>query len=113
MNTNIKIIKFPKLKNCYIVISGIEDSSASNGVHCVFSFFYKGKTCGAEWEPRHGPISVVTKCKKSTLYAKKHYFYPYCTSDWSQLAVKEKGLPEFFLSGQYEQIFKVLKEWVS
>lgn len=112
MNSNIKCIPFVEIENAYVVISGCKADNG-NGVKKCMSFFYDNGDVGVEWEPDNGPITVIYKCEKDHENAKEHWFYDYCTGygNWAQLAVKEEGLPESFILGDYKHIFSVLKNW--
>ena len=117
MNESIKIIPFPDIDDAYIVISGRPSIDTGNGVKITTSFFYGDGEGGAEWEPNHGPISVIIPCEKDYKgdfdEAKPHWYYPYIKDGlhWSQMAVMNEELPELFKLGYYENIFTVLKTW--
>jgi hypothetical protein len=115
MKKSIKIIPFDDIENAYIVIScgKVDDCGAVTNV----SFFYGDDDGGAEWAPQYGPITVITPCEKDYKTedeeAQEHWFYDYITGygRWSQLAVDEERLCEKFKDGDYEGVFRVLKEW--
>ena len=112
MNKGIKCVPFPGIENAYVVISG-HPANSSNGVKKCMSFFYGGPEIGAEWEPDHGPITVIYSCTKDNEWAQEHYFYDYCDGygSGSQLAVDDEGLAKMFIDGDYNGIFKVLERW--
>ena len=109
---NLKCIPFPEIKGAYVVISAYK-SDKPNGVTKCMSFFFDNGEIGAEWEPDYGPITKIIKLAKDNPEAIPHWFYDYYAGQgyWSQLAVKEEGLPEAFLSGDYERLFGILKQW--
>ena len=109
----VKCIPFPGIENAYVVISARKAERTGNKIAKCMSFFYANGNVGAEWEPDHGPITVIYRCEKENEEAKPHWFYPYYTglANWSQLAVEEEELPEAFLTGDYDHIFWVLEKW--
>ena len=115
MNKRIKCIPFPGIAHAYVVISAYKEERNGNGVAKCMSFFYGGESIGAEWEPEHGPITVLYKCPKEDKDAQPHWFYGYYTGqgNWSQLAVEHEGLPAAFIEGDYAHIFSVLKDWAT
>jgi hypothetical protein len=115
LNKNIKVIPFPGLENCYVVISGVKSNRTGNGCEKRMTFFYGDEEGGAEWEPDYGPITRITPCSKDAEKAEPHFFYDYFTGNgnWSQLAVEREGLAEMFLAGDYAGMFSVLKRWAS
>jgi len=114
MNKNIKVIPFPGIPNAYVVISGVK-AKTSNGCEKRMTFFYGTEAGGCEWEPECGSITKIIPLKKEDAGAIPHWFYDYYAGRgyWSQLAVERCGLPEYFLSGDYEGLFSVLKDWAS
>lgn len=112
MIKSVKCIPYPGIENAYIVISA-RKSDTGNGCQKNMSFFWASKDIGIEWEPDYGPITIIYKCDKDHKDAEPHWFYDYYTGqgNWSQLAVKREYLPKAFISGDYEHIFRVLKEW--
>ena len=112
MRPSVKVIPFPEIENAYIVISGRE-SDTPNGVNKNMTFFYHNENVSVEWEPKNGPITTIYACSKHHPDAEEHWFYPYCTGygNWSQLAVLTEGLPEAFITGNYKQLFEILKNW--
>ena len=112
MRESLRCIPLEEIDNAYVVISARE-STNGNGVKKRMSFFYDGGDIGAEWEPDHGPITIIYKCDKDHEQAQEHWFYDYYTGqgNWSQLAVENEGLPDAFLRGDYEYLFNVLKQW--
>ncbi len=110
----VKVIPFPGIKNAYIVVSGTI-TKTSNQVESNMSFLYvnQEKTKAVEWEPNYGPITVLHKCDKDHPEAQAHWYFDYCTGygDWSQLAVNENHLGKKFYTGNYKELFNVLKEW--
>ncbi len=114
MNKKIKCIPIPNIKNAYIVISAHKTNSC-NGVKKCMSFFYGGKDIGAEWEPDYGPITVIYNCSKDNKQAQEHFFYDYCDGygAWSQCAVRDEHLDRMFIEGDYDGIFRVLKQWAT
>ena len=114
MNNSVKCIPFPDIKNAYVVISAGESTKPNNVEKCM-SFFYVEGDIGVEWEPDYGPITVIYKCLEDDPNAQMHWFFDYCTGygNWSQLAVLEQGLDVAFLSGNYEMLFGILKDWRS
>lgn len=117
MNKSIAVIPFKDIENAYVVISCFFSENHGNNIKKNMSFFYDNGEVGAEWEPENGPITKIFKCDKDYEAehenAQKHYFYDYCTGygHWSQLAVDKNRLPEYFLDGNYEMIFSILKSW--
>ena len=113
INRSIRCIPFDGIENAYVVISaGKKDGG--NGVQKGMSFFFdNGGWVGAEWEPDYGPITVLYKVKEDHEKATHHWFYGFTTGqgNWSQCAVEEEGLPQAFLSGDYELLFAILKNW--
>lgn len=116
-NKSIKVIPFPEIENAYIVISCFPDKDHGNGIKSNMSFFYGTEKSGAEWEPNHGPITKITPYYKDYAggygSAIEHWFYDYCTGygDWSQLAVDQEGLSDYFREGNYPAIFRILERW--
>lgn len=115
-NPNLIKLPFPGIEGAYVIISGrrTRDPETGNGVAKCMSFFFDGGDgVGVEWEPDYGPITKIISCDKDDSEAQEHWFYPYYKGQgyWSQLAVKEEGLPEAFLSGDYERMFSILKDW--
>lgn len=110
-NPRIKKLSIPNIDNAYIVISASKTDSGNN-VKANLSFFLDGrKGIGIDWEPNYGPITRITACNKKHVHAEEHWFYPYCTGhgDWSQLDVLDHDLDKHFLSGDWVEMFKVLK----
>lgn len=114
LNNNIKVIPFPKIENAFIVISFIPTDSC-NGVQKRMSFFFvnkNGKT-GAEWEPDYGPLTKLYSCEKDDPEAQPHWYFDYFTGNqhWSQLAVNRTGINQALLDNNYEEVFRILKQW--
>ena len=114
MNKRVKVIPFLKIKNAFIVISG-RKTERINLVTPSMSFFYVNevKDIAVEWEPRYGPITTIYKCNEKDPDAEPHWYFDYCTGygNWSQLAVNENNLGKLFYTGEYEALFRVLKDW--
>lgn len=114
---NIAVTKTLVKPNCYLLTSFRRRDDVFEDeflVDCTISFLYDAGEYAAEWEPKHGPIQVWHKCKKDAIEAKEHYYYDYTDSpggNWSQLAVSENGLPQAANAGNFDHIFRVLKNW--
>ena len=112
MNPRVKVIPFSGIENAYIVISG-NKTVTPNRVKSNMSFFYLDGDIGVEWEPNYGPITVLYSCDKDHPEAQEHWYFDYFTGNgnWSQLAVNENRLGEYFYTGDYKSLFNVLKQW--
>jgi hypothetical protein len=121
MNKNQKKVCRALYKpNCYILVSATRrDPKETFGefqVTAHMSFLYDAGKVAAEWEPQYGPIQIWRKCDKDSDGAQEHYFYDFQNSapgSWSQLAVSNMELPQAFVSGDYDYIFNVLKDWAT
>ena len=113
MKNSIKVIPFPDIENAFVVISGHETTETGNGVRQAMTFMYATEEGGAEWEPGNGPITRLIPCAEKDPEAQTHWFYSFYKGQgyWSQCAVLEENLPEYFYSGDYESLFNVLKKW--
>jgi hypothetical protein len=112
LNKNIKVIQFPGIENAYVVISG-KPSDIGNGCKKQLTFFYGDADGGCEWEPDYGALTKIIPMKKDDVGAIPHWFYDYYAGPghWSQCAVEERNLPKLFLSGNYEGMFAMMKEF--
>lgn len=103
---------------------------------CI-SFTYVQNGVAAEWDGAMGPIQVWRRYDgdPSTVEGAterdgrwtlpsgdgswmsdtvlRHWIWPYATGlgAWSQMAVDSEGLPQDFIAGNYEYIFRALKRW--
>ncbi len=103
--------KIGNIENAYISISARLNTDGE--LIKNMSFFYvcdDGSTI-VEWEPRFGPITRIESCDRDHPQAEEHWWFDFCTGygNWSQLAVDENNLKEYFINGDYETIFSVLK----
>ena len=114
--TNVKTIKLRD--NCYMSISGHISETTGNECSPTISFEYVGGDVLVEWEVKNGPITVITKCleslKNDTDFGRSvrpHHIFGWCTGygNWTQCAVRERGLDKAFIEGNYDKIFEVLK----
>jgi len=112
---NVCCVPFKDIKNAYVIISACKSDRNGNGIEKRMSFFFDNGEVGAEWEPDHGPITVLYKCDKDHEAATPHWFYEFTTGQghWSQLAVDEESLSQHFLEGNYDRIFQVLNDWAN
>lgn len=85
-------------------------------IPCVTFTFQVGNVI-AEWDGDSGPVQLWFKSiagyKEEYDEAGPHWFWPYAfgSGHWSQMAVRESGLPRAFTEGDYESIFRCLKGW--
>ncbi|MCP4142870.1 MAG: hypothetical protein GY755_21720 [Chloroflexi bacterium] len=114
MNLKKRILKTQYKKNCFILCSfAKKDMSKTFGDFRVkpnISFLYDSGNIAAEWEPEHGPIQIWRKAESG----KEHYYYDFVEDislNWSQTAVDDYSLPEYVHSGDFDYIFRVLKDW--
>ena len=116
--SNVKTIKLKD--NCYMSISGQVSETTGNSCSPTISFEYIDGDVLVEWEVKNGPITVITKCLESLKNdndfgrtVKPHHIFGWCTGygNWTQCAVKERGLDKAFIAGDYDRIFSVLKSY--
>lgn len=63
-----------------------------------------------EFEPRNGPFSFV---RKTEMNDTKHYLFGDCKKDgWLQLDVEESGLVRAFLHNDYDEVYRIMKNYV-
>lgn len=84
-------------------------------VEPVISFTFIDEEAGtsAEWDGHHGPVQLFFRAEKDDEGAREHWLWEWATGagHWSQLAVGREDLPMKFNQGEYEAIFRVLREW--
>jgi len=107
------ILKATYKDNCLIFVSGnwkTDDRERDDGnLQPIVSFVYDAGDVAAEWGPgTYGPLTLYRRGTEIP-----HYVYPFIEDHWSQLAVNEEGLPQAFVSGNYDHIFDVLKKWAT
>lgn len=112
MNKSIQVLPFPNIPDAYVVISGMR-SNHGNGCETNMSFFYGTKKGGAEWMPDSGRFTLITPVNGSHPEAKPHWFYEYYSDDteWAQLLVDKSQIVKYFLMGDYERVFEILKRF--
>ena len=91
------------------------------------SFCYVVGDLAAEWETEYGPIQVfrrmelpegaepVDRSEAKVGDPVRHHIWPCIVHDpdtGSQLAVDERGLPQAFVDGRWDQIFATLRDFV-
>jgi hypothetical protein len=109
--------KVEGIDNAYIAISAYHDSDNDELTKRMSFFYVASDTCIIEWEPKHGPITVIYKCDENWSdghsNAEPHWYFDYCTGhgNWAQLAVDERQLKQAFARGSYDYIFAVLAEY--
>ena len=115
---NVKTIKLRD--NCYMSISGHISETTGNECSPTISFEYVSGDVLVEWEVANGPITVITKCLESLQNdpdfgrsVRPHHIFGWCTGygNWTQYAVKERGLDKAFIEGNYDRIFNILEEY--
>ena len=113
MNKSIQIIPFPNIPDAYVVISATR-TNEGNGCSTDMSFFYGTAKGGCEWEPNFGPFTLITPVKGEHPKAEPHWFYKYCAGngDWAQTMVDKSQIVSYFLMGDYERVFEILKRFV-
>lgn len=112
MNKSIQVLPFPNILDAYVVISGIR-SNHGNGCAINMSFFYGTKKGGVEWLPDFGPFTLITPVDGNHPEAKPHWFYKYYKGDseWAQAIVDESQIVDYFLMGDYQRVFEILKNF--
>jgi hypothetical protein len=112
LRKSVKVIPFPGITDAYVVISG-GSSKGPNGCETIMSFFWGDREGGCEWEPQFGPFTKITPCDSQHPDALPHWFYEFCTGygNWTQLAVEDTHIVEYFLNGDYLGVFKILQEY--
>ena len=112
-----RVIKAKYKDNCYVLVSGFKEKEQIDSylmIDYLVSFLYDDGNVAAEWEMRHGPIQIWYKWSENDEGADEHYYYEFHNTpnaSWSQLAVDNSRLKENFLSGDFDYIFNVLKDW--
>ncbi len=109
----VGVLPFPNITSAYICISG-RKTDGGNGCEPLVSFISVYGDTLTEWEPVCGPIQINYKRNKDAQDAKEHWIWPFASKNglnFSQLAVKREGLPQKFIEGDYEGIYRVLAEW--
>jgi len=115
MRPSIKVIPFPELPNCYIVISILSDSVTVARNRSVFSFFATvNDELAVEWEPGYGPVTGIHACGSDHPDAEPHWYFPFFTGsdDSSYAAIGELNLFSLFEKGSYAELFTALKSVV-
>jgi hypothetical protein len=108
--------KVEGIENAYIFTSG-QTNTETRAMELVVTLAYVNEATGvaADWEPRHGPISIWHRCEADAEGARPHYIFDYVNDgfgNWSQLAVEQLGLRDAFLHGDFAYIFAELRGWV-
>jgi hypothetical protein len=136
----VAVLPFPGIENGYLCISGKRRRQALYGerwyppnaqhdeqrerysddrlkTEPAVTFLYDAGNCCAEWDGAYGPIQLWFRCradfKEEYAEARPHWFYPHAfgSGHWSQMAVDDECLPKKFSEGDYEAIFRALKQW--
>ena len=100
--------------NCYVLVSGTNKEGHGVGVRPYVSLLYEQNDIAIEWGIEYGPIQRLEKCGADHPEAREHYFYDYVINkfrSWTQCDVDDNNLPEAFLLGNWDYIFKVLKRF--
>jgi hypothetical protein len=111
---SLQILPFLGIDNAYVVISARKTSEKSNGVGQNLSYLYDcGNGIAVEWEPEHGPITILYECDSTHEYAIQHWFFKYTTGNgnWSQCAVDDTEIASYLAEGDYEMMFSILKRF--
>jgi hypothetical protein len=108
----------PNIPGAFILVSANLDPEKCNHVNPVQSFLFVNEEDGiaAEWEARYGPITVWRRTTADAENAVEHYAFDYVEKawgNWSQTAVLNECLPEYFAAGDFAALFAVLRRWAS
>jgi hypothetical protein len=107
--------------NCYISFSHYKDKSNGNRIGYNLTFAYRKGNVLCELEPKHGPITIITKCEESLKLdpyhgenVKPHHIFGWCTGfgNWNQGAVGSSGIKEALLKADYDEVFGILKAYL-
>ncbi len=123
---NVTLVMFNDYKNCYLSISAIPDMDNGNKISTTMCFAVLNKQANrmVEWEPNHGPITIITEMKDSEVKDNvdneqfmeslgEHWFFKNrVTIDWTQTNVQSRKLPESFVNQDFDNIFDVLKSYL-
>jgi hypothetical protein len=82
------------------------------------TFTYVCNGVAAEWDGENGPIQLWFRShegyKEGYDEARAHWLWPFAfgAGHWAQGAVDEAKLPDKFNEGDFDGIFRVLRDWV-
>lgn len=113
-----KILRLPYKDwiGCYILISahGNYDDYGDFRSKPNFSFFVDLEGTAVEWDGASGPLQVFRECAEDAEDAREHYFYDFQNASpmaWAQGYVDEMELPKSFVEGNYDYIFRVIRDF--
>ena len=114
------VLPFGDIEGAFVCVSFRrgQNSLGDPQAEPLITLAYLNGRVAAEWEPQHGPIQLWYQrdSDQPENDAMQHWLWPYGSKGgirWSQLAVDRANMPEALMSGDFERVFAVLKDWAS
>ncbi len=118
------MVMFNDYKNCFLSISALPDEKKGNKISSTMCFCVINKEGSrmVEWEPEHGPITIIEEVVANDERfedpdfapgLREHWFFNnQVNTDWTQRNVDSNKLPESYINQDFEHIFKVLESYL-
>lgn len=112
---SVQVIPVAGIEGANIVISFRPGENRGNGIRWCLSFLQvlEPEVSAVEFEPEAGAFTLLTACEENHPDAQPHWLFPFYTGQgcWGQCIVKESGICDSLIEGDYIQVFAILKSW--